>query len=872
MNRYRFCLLIFLIPLISATCKSTKKSADPKIEQVSLDSAAMKMIIEAIHKSKKSEDDGRPYEASATKTWALQHTALTLDFDYEKAWVMGLADISLKPYAYPQDSLVIDAKGMDLEVVRFRRNKETYIPEFHYDKKQIVIYLHDKIEVDTIIHIVIKYIAKPDEIVTEGNNAIATDKGLYFVNKDRKDPDKPRQIWTQGEMETNSCWFPTIDKPNQKMTQEIILHIKDSNDISLSNGTMFTSRAKDGSHWDVWRQTQPAAPYLTMIAVGPFKKTRDKWRDMEVSYYMEEKYSPYARLIFGKTPAMIEFFSQRLGVDYPWGKYSQIVVRDYTGGSMENTTATLHWDKLQHDARSHIDNDYEEYISHELFHQWFGDLVTCESWSNLPMNESFATYGEYLWLEYSKGKMEADMHYDEDRVKYFNEATTKREPLIRFHYNNKDDMFDAHSYQKGSCILHMLRNYLGDTVFFRGLKKYLVANSYKPVEAHNLRLVMEEVSGRDLNWFFNQWFFREGHPKVGIGRNYEPNKKIQNLTIDFLDQDEKNAVRYTLPVKVDFYFKDSIHHETLLIKDLRNSWNFPFEEQPLLINVDADRIILWETDYRKANEELKYQLIHAPLYLDKKEAVRSILEKDKKHDPFTVNEKYSVIDYCFNHEFRGIRELGFEVLATMGTNASAYKAKVTEMIMREKNSAFRVELLHLLRSMATDEEMIPVLRSCCNDSSYIVMSNALYLLAKADKMAALQVCKANENVEDITVVRTIISIYTTDKEYDNSAYLVHALSIAKSYDKTIRLTDIEKYIKQATLEYAYETLKLLDQNRATLFKGYDGYFFINLRMYFNDEKAKHADFMSRARYDEAGYKAAQARLEMYDKILALLNN
>jgi aminopeptidase N len=874
--RYTWIYFILTGLLVSAACKSHRPtaSATPRLEQVRLDSASMNAILDAIQKDRaRQDDDTLPYQASVTKSWELQHTILHLDFDYAKAWVYGEADLKLKPYAYAQDSLVIDAKGMEIQELKLRQGRVEYIPKYEYDQKQIVIRLASYAPQDSIIWLHIKYIAKPEEIKTKGSEAIAGDKGLYFINKDRTDPDKPRQIWTQGETETNSCWFPTIDKPNQRMTQEIYIKVQDKNDVSLSNGVLVSSNMNaDGTRTDYWKQSLPAAPYLTMIAVGPFNVTKDSWHGKEVSYYLEPKFAPYARLIFGKTPDMIDFFSTRLGVDYAWEKYSQVVVRDYPGGSMENTTATLHWDKLQHDSRAHIDNDFEEYISHELFHQWFGDLVTCESWSNLPMNESFATYGEYLWLEHSKGRMEADMHYTQDREKYFAESGYKQEPLIRFHYEDKDELFDAHTYQKGSCILHMLRNYLGDTVFFRGLKNYLIANKFKPVESHNLRLAMEEASGQDLNWFFNEWVYRGGHPMVNISHAYNAASKTEHVQIDFTSKNNARVVRYKLPVKIDFYFKDSMHSETIWTGTAENARDFYFDAEPLLVNIDADKVMLWEYEYPRSNQELITQLMRAPLFRDKKEAVNQLLKNDVKNDSVQEQEKRIIADYCFSHEFWGVRELGYQVLATMPSAASSYASKVSEMILHEKNSTFRVELLYLLKAMNTGNQILPVLRTCCNDSSYMVMGVALRMLATMDLNAAVAISQANEKLENGMVTQAIITTYTSDSLHDHSEYMVNAVLRSQSYMRSIRLSDLERYIKQADPEIAFKTLKLLNEHRGEVFKNYDGYFFINLRMYFKDKKVKLEELMSRAKFDEEGYKKVSRRLEVYNQILEIIGN
>jgi aminopeptidase N len=209
-----------------------------------------------------------------------------------------------------------------------------------------------------------------------------------------------------------------------------------------------------------------------MVAGGNFAVIKDHWKNMEVNYYVEPKYESTAKLIFGNTPEMINLFSEKLGVDYPWDKYSQIVVRDFVAGAMENTGAVTFAEDMNMDARAVIDNPDEETISHELFHHWFGDLVTAESWPNLPLNESFATYGEYIWADYKYGREEADRAANEDLIKYLRTSKTKKVNMIRFDLTDREDMFDNYSYQKGGRIIHMLRKIVGDEAFFASLKLY----------------------------------------------------------------------------------------------------------------------------------------------------------------------------------------------------------------------------------------------------------------------------------------------------------------------------------------------------------------------------------------------------------------
>ncbi|RYG31934.1 MAG: M1 family peptidase, partial [Chitinophagaceae bacterium] len=425
------------------------------------------------------------------------------------------------PHFYPTDSLRLDAKGMEIKEVALVKGTSKSPLKYEYDGMQLNIKLDKTYTRDEKYTLYFDYVSKPDDLKVEGSAAITDAKGLYFINPKGEEKNKPTQIWTQGETEASSVWFITIDKPNQKTTQEISMTVP-SKYVTLSNGLLATQKKNtDGTRTDTWKMNQPHAPYLFFMGVGEYSVVKDMYKGKEVSYYVEKEYEPYARGIFGNTPEMIKFFEEKLGVAYPWDKYAQIVGRDYVSGAMENTTATLHQESAYQNGRELVDgNVWEETIAHELFHHWFGDLVTAESWSQLTVNESFANYSEYLWNEYKFGKDAADEHHFQDMQGYLMSGSEKKN-LVRHHYNNKEDMFDAVSYNKGGRILHMVRNYVGDDAFYASLKNYLNTNKFKTGEAEQLRLSLEEMTGKDMNWFFNQWYYSAGHPKLKINYNYD---------------------------------------------------------------------------------------------------------------------------------------------------------------------------------------------------------------------------------------------------------------------------------------------------------------------------------------------------------------
>jgi aminopeptidase N len=753
-----FCLVA---ALVGQGCKTGKLSND----QPEWDFGNILDTIEVSGKPKE-------YRASEKRNFDLLHTKLQVSFSWEKQHLYGKANLMLKPYFYESNLLVLDAKGFDINKVVLVNSNQTFQDlKFEYkDSLKLHIQLPKVYTRKDTFEIFIDYTAKPNELQSGGSNAITSDKGLYFINPLNKDANKPQQIWTQGETEASSCWFPTIDKPNERCTAEICITVSDSL-ITLSNGLLTESSVlSDGTKTECWTMDQPHAPYLFMMAIGKYSVVKDKWRGKEVSYYVEPDYEKYARNIFGNTPEMLEFFSQKLGVEYPWQKYAQVVVRDFVSGAMENTSASLFLEQIQSNNRERLDRNWDFIIAHELFHQWFGDYVTCESWSNITLNEAFATYSEYLWNEHKYGKDEADYNLMGDLKKYLGEARIYQEPLIRFHYKDKEEVFDSHSYEKGGLILHMLRNYLGDEAFFKSLELYLKNHAYTSVEAHNLRMAFEEVTGEDLNWFFNQWFLSSGHPKLKITYSYIDSTKKQIINIE-QQRSNDNTVYFRLPLQVDIYTAEGITRKEILVNDKKHTFEFDVATKPKLINVDAAKILVCEKDDSKTNDEWIYQFYNAPLVIDKHEALNKLAGKqDSKQevkDLFIAATKaphWSVREVAVNKLFLDdslSRSSNFELLKSVA--------------LKDEKSQVRHAAIKRL-SNYQKEEQLKIYEQTIGDSSYLVASKTLKAIYEIDTTKALSLAAhlETENVGD--VIDAVGSIYAGSGEVPQQKYFEEKLN------------------------------------------------------------------------------------------------
>lgn len=589
-------------------------------------SIAILGILFSANVSAQTETSGREkvYRATHTKVTELKHTKLKVNFDYQKEQMNGEEWLTASPYFYPTNELVLDAKAMLIHEVALDNNGKKSPLKYEYKDDILKITLDKTYQKNQDYTVYIKYTSRPNEVKQQGSMAINDAKGLYFINAQGTDPELPTQIWTQGETEASSAWFPTIDKPNQKTTQEIYMTVPDKY-VTLSNGILKDSQKEsNGLRTDHWVMDKRHSTYLFFMGVGEYAIVKDKWKNIPVDYYIEKEYEPYAKQIYGNTPEMIDFFSKRMNYDYPWAKYAQISGRNYVSGAMENTTATLHGsDILQKPGQLIDENTWEDTIAHELFHHWFGDLVTAESWSNLTVNESFANYSEYLWNEHKYGKDQADYHLMTDVNRYIHNPSDFKKNLVRFNYESREDVFDLVTYQKGGGILNMLRNYLGDDAFFAGMNDYLKTNEYQNAEAHQLRLSFEKVSGKDLNWFFNQWYFGSGNPKINYSFTFEPVKKQVAVTIN-QTQDQM----FEFPLAIDVYDNGKPKRYNVWVKaDAKNTFNFDVSKAPDLVNINADGVLLADITDTKTPEQNLLQFTNSKEFKNRYNALAGIKDQ-----------------------------------------------------------------------------------------------------------------------------------------------------------------------------------------------------------------------------------------------------
>lgn len=696
------------------------------------------------------------YRAEKDKVHDLIHTKLKVDFNFKEKELNGEEWLTIKPHFYETDKLTLDAKAMLIHKVTM--NKQTLA--YNYDNFKLIIDLPRAYKRTEEFTIYIKYTARPEKVKQKGSAAITSAKGLYFINPTGLDKNKPTQVWTQGETEASSCWFPTIDSPNQKTSQELYITVPNKY-VTLSNGKLEKQiNNTNGTRTDFWNFKKKHAPYLFFMGIGVYEIIKDSYKNIPVDYYVEKKYAPYAKEIFGNTPEMLGFFSKITGIEYPWNKYAQIVGRDYVSGAMENTTAVIHGEKAYQMPGQLVDENIQENtIAHEAFHHWFGDLVTAESWSNLTVNESFANYSEYLWREYKYGKEDADAHLLEATEGYKNGQNFDKH-LVRFNYHDKEDMFDAVSYNKGGAILHMLRNYLGNEAFYAGMNNYLTTHKYSTGEAHQLRLAFEEVSGKDLNWFFNQWYFNSGHPKLEV--SYDFNKLRKTVTVNII-QNQENEFKF--PFAIDVFEGSKLTRHNVFVNGKDASFTFPYIKQPNLIQVNANGVLLCDINENKILSDYIHQLKYAVNYVHKKEA---LIEVAKNQDD---KKAFNAIANAMGDDYYKIRILALENINLVNKNAKKRAIeKIKQLAMSDSKTLVQAAAIETLGKLI-DPELKAVFEKGLQSKSYAVLGKSLVGMYYIDKTLAITKSKTLPNAVKKIIATPLTRIYLEENDDDELVFI-----------------------------------------------------------------------------------------------------
>ena len=585
----------------------------------------------------------------------------------------GTCSIRINPVRSGIDKLTLDAVNLNIESVKVGATEQN----FDSDGEVLQIQLQEPTEAYQPITIAIDYwVEKPQ-------------RGLYFVGPDKNYPDKPTQVWTQGEDEDSRFWFPCFDYPGQLATSEIRVQVP-RQFLAISNGELISAKNDGDDKIYHWSQTQVHPTYLMTLAVADFAEIKDEWRGKPVNYYVERRREADAKRSMGKTPQMIEFFSEAFGYPYPFPKYAQVCVDDFIFGGMENTSTTLLTDRCLLDERATLDNrGTESLVAHELAHQWFGDLVVIKHWSHAWLKEGMASYSEVLWTDKEYGKEDAAYYMLNEARSYLAEDSSRyRRPMVTHVYREAIELYDRHLYEKGACVYHMIRAELGDELFYKAIHTFVRDNAHKTVETIDLLRAIEKATGRNLMFLFDQYVYRGGDPDYKVAYSWDGDSKLAKVTVtqtqvkDSKNDNGNSKDVFDLKIPIGFGYKPEKEADdesyarsttnlktfTVRVYEREQSFYFPLEEKPAFISFDVGNKYLKTVALEYGVAELKAQLqfdpdpvsrIYAAHALAKKgglEAVKTLSEVLKK-EPFwgvRVEVAGQLVEIKLDQAFEGL--------------------------------------------------------------------------------------------------------------------------------------------------------------------------------------------------------------------------
>ena len=686
---------------------------------------AMLLLVLALGVSAARADE--PYARS--RDYNLQHSRIALRFNLSEREIIGDVTHTLSVLREGIAVLCFDSVGLKIENVSLNGKPA----KFETTDSQLRVQLERAARPGDRFEVVIHYSGKPK-------------KGLYFILPDKNYPNRPKQIWTQVESEDTRYYIPIYDYPNDRLTTEMIVTVP-KEWITVSNGKLMSvTGAPDGQKTWHWSESVLSSTYLITLVAGEFDEVKDTWRGIPVTYYAPRGRGDRLRPNYGRTPLMIEYFSKRLGVNYPWEKYAQSMVDDFVAGGMENSSATTNTSSSLTDVRL-----VPEYLtgpdllnSHELAHQWFGDLITCKDWGHVWLNEGFATYMEMAWTEERYGKEQADYERWQNAREWLAEEQLFGLPIVRHDFTDSSE-FDGNAYTKGGWVLYMLRQELGDDAFYRGLKHYLEKHRGQNVVTADFSKAMEEATATNIDRFLAQWVYGAGAPKFDLRYSYDEAKRQVKLEVKQTQKVEDHVGIFHVPVEVEITTSSGSKSFPVVVGKENETFTFSVDGPPLLVLFDKGTRLLKTAEFHKDKKEWLYQLKNAATVPDRADAAQA-LEKIKNDEEVVAALGETVL----KDPFWGVRAEAARALGQIG-GPGAGKHVLAALANEQPwlRSVVVGQLGNFKGDAAIAEKLEAIARS---DKSFRAQAAAVQAIGKlkpANAFSILQAAAAGESPDDI---------------------------------------------------------------------------------------------------------------------------
>jgi len=522
----------------------------------------------------------------------VKHVRLELDPDFAKRSLAGKATLTFAPIAKPLTQLRLDAVDLAVSAVE----SSAALKDWDVGKTAITLTFAQAIAPGTDTTVTVTYTAEPED-------------GWFYRTEAMGYPKGDDHFWTQGEPERHRHWFPGYDYPNERFTSEVICRVPKGMTV-LSNGRLVEEGAVGDKTLFHWKQEQEHVNYLISVVGGFFQKLEGKHGDLPIAFLTPPSEFAVAENSFRDTAAILAFFDEEIGVKYPWAKYYSVCVADFIAGGMENTSVTTLTTGTLFSGDSENLRTSHRLDAHEAAHQWFGDLVTCKDWSQLWLNEGFATYYTHLYDAKKSGEDEMRYQLLEDARQIHSNPDEK--PIVWRGYDDPMEQFDYRAYPKGAWVLHMLRSQAGPALYREAIRTYLERNRNQNVETHDLLGVFEEVTGRSWDEFFDQWVFHGGEPALKIDYAWDETRGQAKLTVRQTQKTSEKVLLFDFPLPVRFIDEAGTRHDfTVRIHEAAEDFYFTLPKKAKIVRIDPEVTVLSGIDYTPANPLLHAQLENA---------------------------------------------------------------------------------------------------------------------------------------------------------------------------------------------------------------------------------------------------------------------
>ncbi|HIG86538.1 MAG TPA: hypothetical protein EYQ25_05810 [Planctomycetes bacterium] len=538
--------------------------------------------------------------------WDVEHYGLELTLLPGQRAMEGVARIRAISQASGNRSLVLDLAVLQVSGVSDAAGREL---DWRHGGDKLTIDLGRDFFPGEVAEVVVAYGGVPQ-------------RGLWYA------PDDPAtHCFTQGECEDARRWFPCVDHPSERATSELIVHMPASW-TSMAGGMLLERRLEGSIATEHWAHHMPHPAYLETLVAGELVSVSDRG-PVPVTYVGTPAMAKYLKPSLGSTGQVLEFLAELTCRPYPYSKYATCAVDGFPFGGMENTSATTITSASLCDVRGRMDGGAESLVVHEAAHQWFGNLLTCADWSEIWLNEGFATYCTLLWYEKTRGQGEFLRHIRDMQVAAIGADERTHRPIVHgLCIDPLDLFFTGHVYQGGASRLHHLRFVLGDEAFFAGLRAYVGGHENSGVTSIDLQRSLEAASGLDLTQHFEQWLLSPGLPKFSLSWSRRSEEGPTRVTIEQIHSLRPGTPTvFVTPAEIEWRTSTGIQRKRVMLNQRKQTLELATNGELLWVRFDP---LHWIPGERIEAHELATQIMlvyEAPDSMGRMEALASLGEQ-----------------------------------------------------------------------------------------------------------------------------------------------------------------------------------------------------------------------------------------------------